>query len=302
MPNYRNSFSSFPNFFKFLLSDDLIEGLMKLGILKPENWCQKCGNQMMLQFYKKSIDGKVWRCKKKACRNTNSVKADSFFTEFKLPIKSVLVVIYEWAEGINIKKIARDSHLNRKTVSRILKVIRRLISLNFMITSNKIGGNGRIVEIDEMLCTRRKYNRGRVIPQQWVLGGIDRDTKAFFMVEIPDRTSLTLERIIESHVEMGTTIYTDEWRGYSGLTGMGYQHETVCHSRYFLNPDNRLVHTQTIEGQWRWVRHFIKTKGASFSHFREDYILEYEFRRGRNVLKTFLSYVCSNWGRVFRIE
>jgi len=38
----------------------------------------------------------------------------------------------------------------------------------------QIGGNGLIVEIDEAKFGRRKYNRGRLITGQWLLGGIER--------------------------------------------------------------------------------------------------------------------------------
>ena len=40
--------------------------------------------------------------------------------------------------------------------------------------NQKIGGLMRIVEIDEMLLHRRKYNRGRMKDAGWVLRGIER--------------------------------------------------------------------------------------------------------------------------------
>jgi len=45
----------------------------------------------------------------------------------------------------------------------------------FLRNSEKIGGPGTIVEIDETCVSKRKYERGRLIrPNQWMFGGIKR--------------------------------------------------------------------------------------------------------------------------------
>ena len=65
----------------------------------------------------------------------------------------------------------------------------------------KIGGDGLIVEIDESLFSRRKYNRGNKYPSQGVSEGVRRDTKEVFLVAVPDRTVETLMRCLEKYVE-----------------------------------------------------------------------------------------------------
>ena len=95
----------------------------------------------------------------------------------------------------------------------------------------KIGGAGDIVEIDESCFGRRKYNRGRAVRQVWVLGGVSRNTKETFLVICKKRDKKTLHRLISRHVEKGTTIHTDQWRGYYGLEDLGFKHYCVNHSK-----------------------------------------------------------------------
>ena len=47
-----------------------------------------------------------------------------------------------------------------------------------------IGGNGCIVEIDETLVVRKKYNKGRDLVQTWLFGGIERVSKKNFVVPL----------------------------------------------------------------------------------------------------------------------
>lgn len=51
------------------------------------------------------------------------------------------------------------------------------------------------------------------------------------------RDRSTLEALIEKHVEKGTEIHTDMWKGYNRLASLGYDHKVVNHS----DPDNPFV-------------------------------------------------------------
>lgn len=44
----------------------------------------------------------------------------------------------------------------------------------------KVGGPGKVVEIDESKFGKRKYHKGRRKDGVWVFAGIERDTKAYY--------------------------------------------------------------------------------------------------------------------------
>lgn len=59
-----------------------------------------------------------------------------------------------------------------------------------------IGGPGKTVEIDESVFSKRKFNVGRLLPEQWILGGVCREDKGVFMFAVPNRKKETLKSII----------------------------------------------------------------------------------------------------------
>ncbi|KAL5499331.1 hypothetical protein EMCRGX_G010543 [Ephydatia muelleri] len=78
------------------------------------------------------------------------------------------------------------------------------------IETEKIGGVGKVVEIDESKFGKRKYNRGRRREGQWVLGGVERGSDEVFMQIVPSRDAATLFPVIIANVKPGTEIHTDE--------------------------------------------------------------------------------------------
>ncbi|GAB1610201.1 uncharacterized protein LOC115210589, partial [Argonauta hians] len=102
-----------------------------------------------------------------------------------------------------------------------------------------LGGDGLVVEIDESLFARRKYNRGRLVKDQWMFGGYCRTTKKGFLIPVPDR---------------------NKWGAYNGIesiVGGNYTHKTVNHSEYFVDPGTG-VHTNSVESMWGRAKAKIK--------------------------------------------
>lgn len=145
--------------------------------------------------------------------------------------------------------------------------------------AGQIGGDGHIVEIDESLFTRRKNNAGRVLPQQWVFGGLCRETGERFLVRVPDRSAKTLLEEITRHIKPGTTIMSDCWRGYNTATlqDAGYHHLTVNHRYNFVDPATG-ASTQQVERMWGSAKWRNKVQRGTSRHHLDTYLAEYMWR------------------------
>ncbi|CAF3281361.1 unnamed protein product [Rotaria sp. Silwood2] len=144
----------------------------------------------------------------------------------------------------------------------------------------RIGGPGHIVEIDESCFGKRKYNRGRIIrEQQWVFGGIDRQTRRCFLVPVDHRDSQTLLPIINQYILPGTTILSDEWRAYYPLSNHpDFVHQTVNHSQNFVDPTTG-AHTQNIENTWMRAKRKQKTHCGIHRSLFDSYLQEFIWRQ-----------------------
>ena len=88
-----------------------------------------------------------------------------------------------------------------------------------MISNNgeKLGGEGKVVEIDEAKFGRRKYHRGARVDGVWVFGVVERrsddgeTTSRMKFAIVPRRTEELLVGLIMRWVEPGTQIISDKW-------------------------------------------------------------------------------------------
>ena len=95
---------------------------------------------------------------------------------------------------------------------------------------------------------------------------------------IPDASGESLLRFVQNSVEKGSTVNTDGWQGYNGLTGVGYTHEVTIAK--YVKKNDLLPHVHLIISllnRWLLGTH----QGAVRAEHFDYYLDEFTFRFNR---------------------
>uniref|UniRef100_A0A5S6Q0I0 DDE_Tnp_IS1595 domain-containing protein n=1 Tax=Trichuris muris TaxID=70415 RepID=A0A5S6Q0I0_TRIMR len=206
----------------------------------------------------------TWRCRADGCCEECSIRKGTWFDgpRKKTPLMTAVLFMYDWCPQVSsIKKCARELGMTKKAVVTWNHWLRQLETEAASADAVQIGGEGLTVEVDETLYSRRTYNVGRLLPQQWVFGGICRETGDLFAVPDPDRSRETLLALILKHVRPGSTVMTDQW-----VTG---------------------AHTQTIESLWAQLKRSSKLRCGMRRSLLKWHLGEQVWRRRRRGQETF---------------
>jgi transposase-like protein len=219
-----------------------------LDWLKDERWpsglipCEKCGKD---RKHHRVTGRPAYACD--YCGSMISPMAGTIFEKSSTSLRTWFYAMYLMSAtrcGISAKQIQRETGVTYKTAWRMFKQIRTLISEDVSL-------EGEAVEMDETyMGGRRRYGkRGRPNAEEekkaCVVGAVERQGKGRVVaIAATDASRRTLHGIAKEHILPESTIYTDEWLGYSGLENVnGYQHRRINHSEkvYVLGD----IHTRT---------------------------------------------------------
>ena len=145
----------------------MINWCRQQGLLATRMVCPSCNHHRCNeQNYAEKTDQIVWRCRNKRCKRPINIRFGSFFDKSHLELWQVLGLTYIWSSnpgrsrGMSQDYIRKELEIGgQHTVVDWLQFCRDVPVDYFLNNPVPIGGAGHVVEIDESLFARRKYNR-----------------------------------------------------------------------------------------------------------------------------------------------
>jgi transposase-like protein len=193
----------------------------------------------------------VFRCGKAGCNRQNvTIRAGSIFYGSRLSCRKLMKLARSWLQGESRNATVRSTKVNKETVTTWFMAFRELVASSLRETSEKIGGEGTVVQVDETKLGKRKFHCGHRVEGVWVVCGIEMGTaeRRAFCVQVETRDNETLHDVIRKNVIEGSEVWTDGWKGYCGVSeSCSVRHSVVNHSLHFKDPSTGVC-TNTVEG------------------------------------------------------
>ena len=154
--------------------DGVVSWAQRRGLLATEGTrrCPSCRRPMKRAFrlgtgHRREEGLYLWRCSK--CGMERSVRNGTWFEDSNLTLLQIIHITWLFVrQRPQIHAMLDAGHLSRTTIVDWYSFCREVCSVFVERHSQKIGGPGMIVEIDESKFGKRKYNRGHRVKMSCV--------------------------------------------------------------------------------------------------------------------------------------
>jgi transposase-like protein len=257
------------------------------GIVK----CPYCGATKLTWLAKAN----VYRCYGDHSKQKFSLKVGTVFEDSPIGLDKWLPAVWllcNSKNGISSYELARALGVTQKTAWFMLHRIRVAMETKSFF---KLGGSqGGPVEIDETFIGGKPKNmhakkrmqvhaNGANSDKPAVMGMLERNTRQVRAKVIPNVKREVLQSEILQQVSPGSAIFTDGWKGYTGLDEKEFVHATVSHINEYVRGQ---VHTQGIENFWSLLKRSLGGTYVAVEPFHLDaYVTEQVFRYNNRATK-----------------
>lgn len=274
---------TFQTVYSSKLTDTQIQRVFRNARYADIMSCSNCRSNRIHWLSKKK-----YRCKN--CWQTRSLTTGTWIEQSNLPLRIWYELVWCFVLSHAAHKAGRLIGKRHETCWRVYQTIRHALTLESEQERDKITGT---VELDESFYgglfknlrkeTRWKYRRegiakrgrGAKYRKQPVFGIYKRNGSVYLQL-ITEASKEELEEIIKRKIQTETEVFTDTFKSYQGLVGLGYIHSTVDHGMEIYV--NGRIHVNGMEGFWGLSKTNMHTyKGIKKKNWIY-YLKEMEFR------------------------
>lgn len=274
-------FADYENCKAFMVSLRWADGKVK---------CPTCGSDHVTYLEK----ARLFKCYGKHERAKFSLKTGTIFEDSPIGLDKWLPVVWmivNCKNGVSSWEIHRDIGVTQKTAWFMLQRVRlamqegwhRKLDGTVEVDETFIGGKARNMHASKRRARSIQAGRpkesttdGKMI----VMGLLEREGRVRAHV-IQNTKRKTLREQIDTHVESGSTIYSDDFNGYMGLDDEFF-HAVVNHAEKYVDG---LVHTNGMENFWSLLKRSIGGTYVSVEPFHLfRYIDEQAFRYNNRIM------------------
>ena len=223
----------------------------------------------------------------KNCKDELSITSGTIFHRSKLPLVVIFRALW-WMvaqkNGVSAVGVQRVLGLGSYRTAWVwLHKFRRLMVFP---DRNKLSGK---IEVDETLVGgKRSGKRGRGAEGKSLVviavEILEKGTGRVRMSLISDASKKSLKKFINENIETGSNLITDGWKGYTGISKSGYQHEIEDKTK-LLDGEEILPNVHRIASllkRWLLGTHQNYIGEGYLSYYLDEYTFRYNRRKSNS--------------------